>query len=158
MTSFPAATWSSYRVVPPLSAVTPSTPWQLALCLLRVRWATPAFSSSLPPGVFFSSGMYQTVSKGSAVARREGKYWHEATNRAKNFWLQPIRLKLLQLCRTQKRLAVVLMAQCDYLHWEKRVWEIMWLSKGWIEHTPLTVLWLVSQFPHGAACGDEKWS
>lgn len=66
------------------STATPSSLfWQLALCLLRVRWAIPAFCSSLPPGVFFSFGMSQTASKGSAVARREGKSWQEATNRGR---------------------------------------------------------------------------
>lgn len=73
--------------------------WQHALCLLRVRCVMSAPCSSLPLVCFSSAGMYQTSLKGSAVARREVKHWKETKNKERNFRLEPVRRKLIQLCQ-----------------------------------------------------------
>lgn len=150
MTSLLAETWSSYRIVPPLSGVISSSTLHctLAACVTCVS----AFCSSLPL-VFFSFGMYQTAPEG--LQDMEESTGETPRTKGKDFSLKPIRLELVQLWQgfTQQGLAVVLMVQCDYWHVEKRVWEIMWLSKCWNEHTPLTVLWLVSQCRAVASIG-----
>ena len=64
MTSSPAFTWSSYRIVPPLNLLPEeSLPAKTSIVLWQ-RALLP-----LPSGVFFSAGMYQTDMKACAVAR-----------------------------------------------------------------------------------------
>lgn len=64
MTSSPAFTWSSYRIVPPLNLLPEESLPPKTSIVLWQRALLP-----LPSGVFFSAGMYQTDMKASAVAR-----------------------------------------------------------------------------------------
>lgn len=121
MTSSPAVTWSSYRIVPPPSQwihFHKTVLWQPELRLLRVRWVVSASCSSLPLVCFSLLECTRHPPKGCAVARRVGKHWRETKNKEKNFRLEPVRRKFIQLCQ-------------DF---QRSIWTKMWLSKCWKAH------------------------
>lgn len=97
MTSLPIATWSSYRIVPPLCLLpAESLPPNAPLYSGSMRYVSNVRDEPCPPlhllhfppsGVFFSFGMYQAAPQASAVARHEAKYWKEARGKGKSFML-----------------------------------------------------------------------